>query len=769
MINELLSQLNEQQRKAVKYIQGPMIVFAGAGTGKTRVITYRIAYLLSLGVNPDNILAVTFTNKAAEEMKKRVVSLVPQKGENVWISTFHSFCARLLYTEAKNFGLKENFVIYDETDSIKVIKECLKELSVAQPKISVYEIYEHICRAKDNLIDPESYKINTLVSHQPYRELVAQVYSKYQQKLEKYNALDFGDLIMKTVELLKNPEFSSIKDKYAERFHYIHVDEFQDVNYAQVVLLKILSSKHKNICVVGDDDQAIYSWRGSDVRFILNFKHNFFKQKINVKEFVLEQNYRSPQSILNVATTLINNNKYRVNKNLYSAIKGELKTDVKLLSCKNERDQAITVANEILSLSKKKEFNNSTIAVLYRTNAQSYMFEEVFREKKIPYKIVGAIAFYERQEIKDIIAYLRILVNPEDTVSLKRIINVPPRGIGETTLLYLDTLAKEKDVSLWKQLTEIDTTDLSLKAKNAVWKFLTLYDLLKRYKDSMYPSEFIKFLIEKIGYISYIEETNKFENKVEKIQNLEELVSTAKYYESEYNISTVEEFLNKISLLTSVDTEIHKNGSNKISQEVVLMTLHSAKGLEFDVVFITGLEEGILPIYWAVENKNKLWYYYLKETPQVEDYLNEKVPPSDMYTIEEERRLCYVGITRAKKRVYLTYALKRSLWGVEYESIPSRFIEEILDVYNSDLLLQNDVKEINNEVENVERVDYLRVGEYVIHEKFGIGKVVDILPEYENDKVVVLFKDGKQRKFCLPFAKLKKLKVNKSDEENNKR
>lgn len=751
-MKELLLELNEQQRAAVTYLEGPLVIFAGVGTGKTRVITYRIAYLISLGVEPYNILALTFTNKAAEEMKTRVTELVPHKGESVWMSTFHSFCARVLYTEAEKFGINKNFVIYDETDSIRLIKECLKEMSLIDVRISAGDIYDIISRAKDDMIDPESYKINSAVSHQPYRELIAEIYIRYQRKLQSLNAFDFGDLICKTVEFFKDEKFKDIKNKYAERFKYIHVDEYQDVNYAQVALLKLLTSKHHNICVVGDDDQTIYSWRGSNVNYLLNFKKDFSTADIKVKEFKLEQNYRSKKSILEIANTLISHNKQRAQKKVYSCIEGELEHDIKIKQLQDEYEEAQYVAEEILRL--EKQIGNLTIGVFYRINAQSRMFEEVFRQYKIPYKLVGSYSFYERQEIKDIISYLRILVNPYDTLSLKRIINVPPRGIGETTVLYLETLAKENNTSLWEQMIKIDTTDLSLRAKNSVWKFLTLYDLLKRYKDTMYPSEFIKFLIEQTGYLQMIEETNRFENKIEKKQNLEELVSLAKEYERKEMINTVEEFLTKISLFTVADTQNVYEGRKNISSDVTLMTLHAAKGLEFDVVFITGLEEGILPIWWVTRKQNFFRSRYNILSPNDEQYQNYKT--SD---IEEERRLCYVGVTRARKFLYLTYTFRRYFFSNEIECLPSRFLDEMLKVYTKNVEVDkssyfNKSTKSNNVITDV---NMLRVGEYVVHDKFGIGKIVEIVREPENDKVVVLFRDGKQRKLSVQYAKLTKL------------
>ncbi len=751
-MKELLSQLNEQQRAAVEYIYGPLVIFAGAGSGKTRVITYRIVYLLNLGVSPYNILAVTFTNKAAEEMKNRIIQLVPQKGEEVWISTFHSFCAKFLYQEAENIGIKKNFVIYDEADSKKVIKECIKELSLEEQKVPISYIYDSISRAKDNLIDPESYRINTLASSYPLREIVSEVYVRYQNKLSSYNAMDFGDLIMKTVEILKDPKYEGIKNKYIERFKYIHVDEYQDVNYAQVALLKLLSSKHRNVCVVGDDDQAIYSWRGSDVSYLLNFKKDFSTKDVEVKEFKLEKNYRSKNSILEVANALISNNYYRTPKKLFSDIEGKIEEDIKILKFSVEYEEAKFVAKEIKNLSKIKDFSNCNIAVFYRINAQSRVFEEVFKQEEINYKIVGSLSFYERQEIKDILAYLKIIVNPHDNISLKRIINVPPRGIGETTILYLETLSKEQKTTLWEQLINIDKTELSLRAKNSVWKFLTLYDILKREKDTMYPSEFVEFLINKIGYIEMIEDDLHIENKIDKIENLKELISLAKNYEVQQNITTIEEFLAKLSLMTNIETEKKCVCKDKKNNFVSLMTLHAAKGLEFDVVFIVGLEENVFPIRWAITKKNLFSKDFLDREVFLQSY-DEEFSEVISKDIEEERRLCYVGITRAKKRVYLTHSLSKTICGSKLNLLPSRFINEIQQVLN-----EKDIVDSKFETKDTFKTQDLKVGDYVLHQKFGIGKVTEVYKEVYGNKVVVIFSDGSRRKLDLQYTTLKKLR-----------
>ncbi len=724
-MKNLFKELNEGQRKAVRHINGPVIVFAGAGTGKTRVITYRIAYLLSLGVAPESILAVTFTNKAADEMRARVNILVPGKGEKVWISTFHSFCAHFLRKEGEKVGIKKNFVIYDETEQKQVIKECIKDLMIQDNGLHLELIYNTISRAKDNLIDCESYKINSLVYEDNLRHEISDIYILYQKKLKTYNALDFGDLLMKTVECLKT--FSDIKQQYSEKYKYIHVDEFQDVNYAQVVLLKLLSSHHNNIFVVGDDDQAIYTWRGGSIRYILNFKKEFS----NVKIFKLEKNYRSTKIILDIANEVISYNRNRTKKSLWTENTECSTDDVKILKFDTEYNEAEFIATEIKNL--KKEDKNLSIAIFYRTNAQSRIFEEIFRVEKISYKLYGGIGFYERQEVKDIVAYLKILVNPNDNISLKRIINTPSRGIGPTTILYLETLAKEQKTSLWEQLIKIDNTELSLKTKNAVWKFLSLYDMLKKYKDTMFLSEFIQFLVEKTGYLKMLEEEGSSvynrEKICEKLENIEELISSAKHFEQQNQKCSVEDFLSHISLL--VDQDIASSSyCSDTNNFVYLMTLHTAKGLEFDVVFITGLEENIFPTWWSIRN-------------------------NDSELIEEERRLCYVGITRAKRKLYFTYSQTRIINGTLTHLKPSRFIKEVQNYFQKQSYITNQIED--KVLQPVEKIDNLRCGEYVYHEKFGIGKVIDILRDFSGDKVVVLFNDGETRKLHLSYTKLKKL------------
>ncbi len=753
----LFNDLNEQQRCVVECTEGPVVVFAGAGTGKTRVITYRIAYLLTKGVKPENILAVTFTNKAADEMKSRVIDLITNKlnlkpnistkeflYSRIWISTFHSFCAHFLRCEAEVIGVKKNFVIYDEDDQKKVVKECMKELLVSERELDINFVISQINRAKDNLIDSESYKINTFVFNDPYREIVGEIYSKYQKKLEQNSAFDFSDLIMKTVVSLKTiPE---LKEKYSERYKYIHVDEYQDINYAQAVLLKLLASKYKNICVVGDDDQAIYSWRGGNVNYLLNFKKEFPE----AKEFKLEHNYRSTKIILQLSNTLISNNKFRAKKVLWTQNENCSINDIKILQFKTEYEEAKFVAKEIKKYYKEYKKENKSlndIAVFYRSNAQSRVFEEIFQLEGIPYKIVGAVGFYEREEIKDILAYLRILVNPYDTVSLKRVINVPARGISDTTVLYLETLAKETSSTLWDQLIKIDNLDLSLRTKNAVWKFLSLYDMLKKYKDTMFPSEFIEFLIEKTGYLKMLQ-TSSDPRSLDRIENIKELISAAKNYELQerYNnpvpeeTVSIENFLSTISLTTKLETEITKSVSKEDTGCVSIMTLHSSKGLEFDIVFITGLEEKVFPVWWAIKGYNRDMFY--AQEYNLEDF------------IEEERRLCYVGITRAKRKVYLTYSQTRRLWGVETQLSPSRFIDEIMSFYES----YEVEKENSEDTDKPIKIENLKLGEYVYHKKFGIGKVVDILRDSQNgDKIVVVFNDGEKRKLYLKYAPLRKI------------
>jgi|YNPBryBLVA2012_1023415.scaffolds.fasta_scaffold00005_82 DNA helicase-2/ATP-dependent DNA helicase PcrA len=731
-MNGLLDKLNDEQRAVVECTEGPVVVFAGAGTGKTRAVTYRIAYLLANGVAPERILAVTFTNKAAGEMKSRVAALVPGRGERVWMSTFHSFCAKFLRLEHAAAGLPASYVIYDDADQKQVIRSVMKDLMLHEKDLSIETVREMISRAKDGLVDAESYRINSCVyKDDANRETVAEIYLRYQQRLDAAHALDFGDLIMRAVGALRSDD--ALRRRWADRFRYIHVDEYQDVNLAQAALVRCLGSEHHNICVVGDDDQAIYSWRGADVNYLLNFT----REHPGAREFRLQRNYRSSKIILDVGNALISHNNRRARKALWTDKTDCTSDDVTVRSFAGEREEAQFVAQEIARLSAENP--GGTAAVFYRTNAQSRVFEEVFQQSRIPYVIVGSVGFYEHQEIKDVLAYLKLAVNPDDEVALTRIINVPTRGIGETTVLYLATLAHERGVSLWRQLADIDATELSARAKNAVWRFLSLYDALRKDRETMFPSEFIRAVLEKTGYLAMLEQGGD-PHRYDRLANIEELISAARAYEMDENVATVEEFLERVALVTRAETAVPSPDAHVVRRRdnpVRMMTVHAAKGLEFDTVFVSGLEERVFPVWWALNGGDD--------------------------AVEEERRLAYVAITRACSRLYLTYSQTRRVWGVETHLHPSRFVREILD--RLEVLRPEGSAEETPEYQRSQTVPErhpdtiaeLRTGDFVHHEKFGYGKVVDIVRDTAGNKVEVVFHDGERRRLHLGYTSLRRM------------
>lgn len=694
-----LKQLNENQRKAVEVIRGPLLILAGAGSGKTRVIVYRIAYLLEkAGISPYNILGITFTNKAAEEMRKRINVLVPGKGKGVYISTFHSLCARILREEAGSFGfINKNFVIYDEKDQLSLIKDCFKELNINTQRIHLGAVIESINRAKDNLVDFESYEINTHTSGDYFRQIVSKIYNLYQRKLIGQNACDFGDLILYTVELFQdNPE---ILEKYQDRFLYIMVDEYQDTNYAQYTLTKLLAKKYRNICVVGDEDQSIYWWRGADFRNILNFE-NDYKEAVVVG---LEKNYRSTKNILNSSCKLISHNLWRKEKQLVSVRKTGKQVVFKEFA--DEDEEALSIAKKIKKFIQEG-VPPQEIAVFYRVNAQSREIENALIKEGIKYKIIGNIQFYKRKEIKDILAYLNVLVNPRDSLSFKRIINIPPRGIGQITLHQLEKFALHHEYSLMDAIKIMAGKNMFKQNTNNIEKFITLIDNYKERIDSFSPTDLVRSLIEEIGYFDYLGSQD-----IEKIENVKEFVSAVKEYEENNSYPLLKEFLHQISLFTEIDNWDKENGA------LNLMTLHLAKGLEFQVVFICGLEEGLLPYSTALENKQEL---------------------------EEERRLCYVGMTRAKDFLFLSACSKRRLYGYTHWNRISRFIEEAGIKTEKRIFTKG-----NTKVPNI-----WKVGEKVKHPEFGEGVIIERSGDGDDLKIVVMFRNGQWKKFLAKYASL---------------
>lgn len=734
-VNKLLKELNLQQRKAVESLEGPLLVFAGAGTGKTRVITYRIAHLLEKGVGPENILAVTFTNKAAEEMRNRVEHLVPGKGKRVWISTFHSFCARILRREAKavekkygkqiiNLGINPDFVIYDETDQKDLVKECLLELNLEERKYRPGIFVDFISRAKDDLIDPDSYAILSLANNDQFRQIVALVYQKYQKKLAQSNALDFGDLIMKMVFILRDNLI--LLEKYQTLFQYILIDEYQDTNRAQYLLAKYLAGKHRNICVVGDDDQAIYSWRGATLENLFQFERDYPETKI-VK---LERNYRSTPQILGIAWKVIKNNQYRKEKKLWT--KRPPGAEVFYQELNDEIEEAKYVVNEIKHLKDTLGNGYSHFAIFYRTNAQSRIFEDILRKEKIPYRIVGTLRFYERAEIKDILAYLKLIYNPLDNLSFKRIINRPRRNIGKITLAKIEKYAQEKDISLWQALEKIEEIEsLPLKTISQIKEFLTLIHFLIQEKNKITVKELTKTVLEKSGYLEELELEDTFEARL-RIENLKELISAISEFEEQSEEKSLSAYLEQISLITSSETlerpdEVVSTTGQK--DAVNLMTLHLAKGLEFPVVFVTGLEEGLFP-------------------------LGESIAQEEL---EEERRLCYVGMTRAKDILYLTSAKIRKIYGYPRENVPSRFIEEAGLSAEGVELSRRTQKESLCAFSRSFATLRLKVGQRVKHPEFGEGKILEKEGSGENSKIKVRFANGQIKKLLAKYANLEKI------------
>lgn len=633
--------LNEKQKEAVECLTGPLLIMAGAGSGKTKVLTCRIANLLAHDVMPYQILAITFTNKAAAEMKERAERLIGPAARQVWISTFHSFCARFLRREIEATGhYKSNFVIYDASDSKTVVKNCIKELNLDEKQYVPNAIQNGISNAKNQMIGADDF---AKMSSNFYQQKVAEIYALYEKKLAENNALDFDDLLLFAVDILRNHK--EVRDKYQSRFEYILVDEYQDTNGAQYELTKLLAARHHNICVVGDADQSIYGWRGADIRNIMNFEKDY----PDARTIKLEQNYRSTKTILEAANAVIQNNQNRKPKNLWT----ENATGEKITTylAQDERGEAGYIADEV---SKQKMIYNvpyGDMAVLYRTNVQSRAIEEGLIKAGIPYTMVGGLKFYDRKEIKDIIAYLKVIFNPLDTVSLLRIINVPKRGIGATTIEKLNDFATANDMSLFDVISSPDglaeIKGITARTRKPLEEFAELiFDLLSE-MESGTLSSFVEDVIERSGYKKELEKDNKVENEA-RIENLKEFIGVAKDYEKSGETPDLENFLSHISLISDIDN------ADMEDDHVTLMTLHSAKGLEFPVVFMAGMEEGLFPHSRALMDDDEM---------------------------EEERRACYVGITRAKRKLYMTRAKNRMIYGKTSSYMPSRFLSEIPEEY----------------------------------------------------------------------------------------
>ncbi|NOU90336.1 DNA helicase PcrA [Paenibacillus sp. LMG 31460] len=636
-ILDAIKRLNPEQRKAVEAVDGPLLIMAGAGSGKTRVLTHRIAYLIGTRrAAPWSILALTFTNKAAREMQDRVGKLVGGSGSDIWVSTFHSMCVRMLRRDISRIGFTSNFTILDSGDQLSVIKTCCKELNIDTKKYEPKTFQAAISTAKNELISPKQFedKIGDY-----FDGLTSKIYTLYQKKLRSNNSLDFDDLIMATIHLFN--EVPEVLEFYQNKFQYIHVDEYQDTNRAQYMLCQMIAAKHKRICVVGDSDQSIYRWRGADISNILNFEKDY----PNATAILLEQNYRSTSNILQAANKVIANNTGRKPKNLWTDKEGGVR--IKLFQADSEHEEGYFVTSEInKNKSNGKKFGHH--AILYRTNAQSRVIEEILIKSDIQYTIVGGVKFYDRKEIKDILAYLRLISNPDDDISLSRIVNVPKRGIGDTSMDRVAEMAGRRGISLYAMLEEVDSLEITSKAKHALADFREMIDNLNRMVEYLSVTELTEKILEMSQYRLEMQRENTIESKA-RLENIEEFLSVTMDFEKRNEDKSLISFLTDLALIADIDT-LDKEKSEEEQDAVVLMTMHSAKGLEFPVVFIIGMEEGVFPHSRAFADNEEL---------------------------EEERRLAYVGITRAEQELFLTCARMRTLFGRTAANAPSRFLQEI--------------------------------------------------------------------------------------------
>ncbi len=746
-MDEILKNLNEPQREALKEINTPVLILAGAGSGKTRVITYKLAYLIKhYGIPPWNILAVTFTNKAAGEMKHRAISLIEQAGQDVealfrntdfWISTFHSACGRILRRDIDKIGYNSNFTIYDTEDSKRLIKEVIVEKGFTKFSEKLPLVLSLISKSKNKLESPKELIKRSEHEGNDYLLTIGKIYEVYERKLYDYNALDFDNMILKTIELFeKEPQ---VLEKYCNYFQYIMVDEFQDTNLPQYKLIKQLVGERGCVSVVGDDDQSIYSWRGAEIKNILNFQKDYKDCKI-VK---LEQNYRSSTIILDASHSVVKNNPNRFEKKLWSEL-GEGET-IKFYSAYDDLDEGYYVISKILELREAKEPYKS-MAIFYRTNSQSRIFEEKLTEKSIPYRVFGGIRFYDRREVKDVLAYLVVIANSRDNISLKRVINVPKRGIGDMTVKKIEDVAIEKNKPIMEVLSYCVENVLKGKAKKNVEDFVNLInDMRQLLKEGKSVYEVSNKIVEKINYYEYLKSEEDWEDR---INNIDELFNSMREYDETSQNPSLEDYLTNISLKADVD-----NKEVETDNYVSIMTLHNSKGLEFSNIFITGLDEGIFPIYQSLEDEEQLF---------------------------EERRLFYVGLTRAKKRCFLSSLRRRFTFGSEKTFATSRFIKEI----DSDLIEEDEVEVINNvknrikkkkkEVDkNLDRADVgkkiddiskLNAGDLLFHPEFGICSVVKTNSRSNISTILLEFENGTRRQFIFKFVELYELTTNSFSE-----
>lgn len=728
-MNSLLTGLNKEQQQAVQHTEGPLLILAGAGSGKTKVLTVRIAHLLAQGVNPYEILAITFTNKAAKEMKSRVEGLVGDVANRIWLSTFHSFCAKFLRFEIDSFlGYNSNFTIYDTSDSQAVIKAALKALNLDDKYYPVGAMIAAISDAKNKLLFASDFRKQ---ARDFYQQKVADVYEYYERELRKNNALDFDDLLLVAVKLLQSN--ATVLDKYSHRFRYVMIDEYQDTNHAQYLLAKLLASHWKNIAVVGDADQSIYAWRGADIQNILDFEKDY----PNCTSIKLEQNYRSTKIILDAANAVIDNNEGRPEKNLWTdKIEG---AKIQHFTAQSEHEEAAFIGDTIAKKHDIHDVPYGDMAILYRTNAQSRVLEEALIKRALPYTMVGGTKFYDRKEIKDVLAYLRVLYNPFDDLSLLRIINVPKRSIGATTVAKLQDYAREKGTSLFMTLTQLHLIDsIKGKTKEKLEEFgILIFTLVSEIEDKT-VLDILESILDRTGYLAQLEESTDPQDQA-RAENIGELLSVAKDFQDTNPSGTVEDFLEQVALVNDVDSFEQEEA------KVTLMTLHAAKGLEFPIVFLCGLEEGLFPHSRTLMNPEE---------------------------IEEERRLAYVGITRAEKELYISNATTRTVFGRTSSYLPSRFIdeipEELVDGLRAKRKVPDDIKRhvpqhmsvtsrpVTKPIVRNELIADWKVGDTAIHSKWGNGKVINVTGEGAGMKLTIEFPTQGVRVVMAKFAPVKK-------------
>ena len=747
-MSDYLNELNDDQKKAVLHKNGPLIVIAGAGSGKTRVLTYRIVHLINEGVDPFNILALTFTNKAAKEMKKRISQSVGDSiAKNIWMGTFHSVFARILRSEASFIGYPTSFTIYDTQDSERLVSNIIKELKLNKDNYKAKQIRNRISSLKNNFISPEKYySVPDLVEQDKIskREEFVTIYKRYNDRCFKASAMDFDDLLLKTNELLN--KFPEILSKYQDKFRYIMVDEYQDTNYSQYLIIKSLSDRYENLCVVGDDSQSIYSFRGANIDNILNFKNHY----PNCSTYKLEQNYRSSNNIVQCANSLIKKNQFKLDKTIWTS--NEDGDKILVNKSQTDSDEGRFIASSIFQEKNNEYLDNSSFAVLYRTNAQSRSIEDALRKINIEYQVFGGLSFYQRKEIKDVLAYLRLTQNQNDEESFRRIINFPPRGIGQTTIDKLTLISEKENLSLFDSISKIKNYDIKINSStiDKLENFQNLILSLKVFSNNNNALDTATHILNKSFIINYYKDEGSLES-FNRIENIEELINGIndfmlgqnELYESDKSLS---KYLEDVALYSETDKNIE---SNKVS----LMTIHMAKGLEFPIVYVVGLEENLFPSIMSINSREE---------------------------IDEERRLFYVAMTRAEKKLILSYCNQRFKWGNIVESEPSRFLSEIDNKFTINNNIQRETPSIDNKLLRIKKIRTkptlsnlkkikkdisnniininINVDDNVFHERFGKGKVIEIEYDGNNSRATINFQNSGQKKVLLRFAKLKILR-----------